>query len=352
MAKDPSLSHLRDELGKGVEFRSDAPVSKATYQGYEHWRLQQMVTENLSASQVGDVAEAWAKLGDAMIRFGERLRGQLARTDTAWQGIAAENAKSYTSALAKWSDETGRCAELVSHSVARQGEAAGTAHHQMPEPVPFDVHQELASWAGQPQLLNTQVQQALERQQASQDAKDQAVTVMTEYDNNLQSAARNQPVFPQVPKLRIDAGSSQPPAAATTSASGDLPSSATSAAGYVPPGAGGGGVPVGSSGEPGQGPQVGTGRTSPSMPFHSGGAGAPSAAGLAGQGRPPASPGFMGAPGMGGRGQEDKEHTNNYVVEDWNEKEYWYDGMPRPVTPVLGADPATQQGDAKQDGAS
>ncbi|RZS30378.1 hypothetical protein EV193_11776 [Herbihabitans rhizosphaerae] len=361
----------RKQLSKGVEFRDDAPVPESAYQGYEHGRLKDMVTENLSAGQVGDVSESWSKLANAMARFSDRLREQINRADAVWQGEAAEQARTYTTSMATWSDETGRGAQLVSHQVSMQGDAASAAHNKMPEPVPFDLRTQLESWPQNPQNLNAQVLQTLQQQQASQDAKREAVVVMTDYDQRLQTAAARQPLFTPPPRLASSGKASPTPEISQyggTPLVGGTPVGTTSAAGFapgdpaaMPPGTSTGGSPgsAGSSDGSGSrgrdalagGPQVGSGRTNPSMPFHSGGSGVPAAGGMAGHGRAGMSPGLFGAPGMGGRrGDDDTEHSNSYIVDEWDEKEYWYGDLPRPVTPVIGSDvTAPPPADANQE---
>ncbi len=126
----------RKKLSDGADFRDDAPVPDTAYEGYDHARLKQMLTEGLSVSQVSDVSEAWSKLANAMARFGERLRVETTKAEAVWQGDAADAAKAYTGAMARWSEETGQYAQLVSHQVSMQGDAASTARDRMPTPSP------------------------------------------------------------------------------------------------------------------------------------------------------------------------------------------------------------------------
>jgi len=328
----------RVELSSGAEFRDDAPVSDAVYQGYSHEQLHRMVTSGLSGAQISEVSHAWSDLANALSVFAERLHEQARRTDAVWQGGAAESARTYVKDMSAWSGELGERAQLVSHQVSMHSYAARTAHGSMPPPQPFDSSAEVASWPGKGDAIATVGPTSLELQRASSKAKAAAVRVMNEYDEALRTAAERQPVFPAPQDV-----SDQPELGATV-ASGLTP----------PPGVGsqpGGAVPDGSRGGP-AGPGAG-GDAAPGRPGAAGSgaggavAGSPTAAGPRGgvAGSGPTSRGgapFMGMPGAGGRGQggEDKEHRNKYAGEDHGVDD-WFSGMDRPVNPVLGADPSS-----------
>ncbi len=191
----------------------------------------------------------------------------------------------------------------------------------------------MSGWQSNPQDMNAAVLRTLQQQQANQDAKQEAVVVMTDYDDNLHTATARQPTFPPPPKL-ASAGEAATVSPAASSTAAGTPGYATTAAGFAPgltPDAG----PVHAR-ELAAG--RGVGRTNPSMPFHSGGAGVPGATAPTGQGRPGMPPGFMGPPGARSRGEDDKEHVNSYVVEDWDGTDDWYDDLPLPVSPVIGGE--------------
>jgi len=341
----------RVELSSGAEFRDDAPVSDAVYQGYSHEQLHRMVTSGLSGAQISEVSHAWSDLANALSVFAERLHEQARRTDAVWQGGAAESARTYVKDMSAWSGELGERAQLVSHQVSMHSYAARTAHGSMPPPQPFDSSAEVASWPGKGDAIATVGPTSLELQRASSKAKAAAVRVMNEYDEALRTAAERQPVFPAPPRLVYPPGRSTP--AQDVSDQPEL--GATVASGLTPPpGVGsqpGGAVPDGSRGGP-AGPGAG-GDAAPGRPGAAGSgaggavAGSPTAAGPRGgvAGSGPTSRGgapFMGMPGAGGRGQggEDKEHRNKYAGEDHGVDD-WFSGMDRPVNPVLGADPSS-----------
>jgi hypothetical protein len=316
----------RVALSRGAEFRTDAPSPDSVYEGYSHQQLYRMVTEGLSGEQIGEVSYAWSELANALNEFSERLHEQARRTDAVWQGGAAESAKAYVKDMGGWTEELGRCAQLVSHQVSMQCEAARKAHGAMPEPQSFDVRAEIESWPANPNTLSVAAPMALQRQQGGRDRKDEAVSVMNDYDRALRNAAERQPVFPSPPRLVHAAG--QDPGTTTASSSQGVPGDVTSGGhrGGAPTGSG---IGSGTADRPGT-PAVGAAQTHP-------GRAAGVAAGSAPRGAASSFTGMPGAPGGRGRGADDEEHENKYRIDD--DEGDWYLGMERPVQPVLGVDP-------------
>lgn len=331
--------HQRVALSRGAEFRTDAPTPDSVYEGYSHQQLHRMVTEGLSGDQIGEVSYAWSELANALSEFSERLHDQARRTDAVWQGGAAESAKAYVKDMGGWSEELGKCAQLVSHQVSMQCEAARKAHGAMPEPQEFDVRAEIESWPANPNSLSAVAPMALQRQQGGRDSKDEAVRVMNDYDQALRNAAEGQPVFPSPPRLVHAAGrdTEGPPVLGTT-----VVSSSQGAPGEVMSDGHRGGAPMGSgmgsgtADRPGTsgGPAAGVTPTLSPRPSQT-----PGVAAAASTPRGAASPlmGMPGAPGARGQGADDEEHQNKYRIED--DEGDWFLGMERPVQPILGVDP-------------
>lgn len=331
----------RVALSRGAEFRDDAPSPDSVYEGYSHQQLHRMVTEGLSGEQIGEVSHAWSELANALSEFSERLHDQARRTDAVWQGGAAESAKAYVRDMGGWSEELGRCAQLVSHQVSMQCEAARKAHGAMPEPQAFDVRTEIESWPANPDTLSAVAPMSLRRQQGSRDRKDEAVRVMNDYDQALRNTAERQPVFPAPPRLvHADTPTSSSADVGTTTASGSHGSP-----GEVTSGGQRGGGPAGSGIGSGIGSGSGTAdrpgtpavRAAPTPSSPPGGAPGIAAGGSTPRGAAPPFMGMPGASGARGQGADDEEHQNKYRIED--DEGDWYDGMERPVQPVLGIDP-------------
>ena len=334
----------RVALSRGAEFRTDAPTPDSVYEGYSHQRLHRMVTEGLSGEQIGKVSYAWSELANALSEFSERLHDQARRTDAVWQGGAAESAKAYVKDMGGWSEELGKCAQLVSHQVSMQCEAARKAHGAMPEPQAFDVRAEIESWPANPDTLSAVAPMSLQRQQDGRDRKDEAVRVMNDYDQALRNAAERQPVFPSPPRLVHAAGRDTPtesegsPVLGTTTVSGSqgAPGDVTSDSHRGGAPILGAGIGSGTADRPGTAGEPAVGATPTTSP-RPGQATGIAAAGATPRGAAPPLMGMPGAPGARGRGADDEEHQNVYRIED--DEGDWYIGMERPVQPVLGVDP-------------
>ncbi|MGH3758339.1 PPE domain-containing protein [Actinophytocola sp.] len=327
----------RRELTDGAEFRDDAPVSTAVYEGYQHEQLHRMVTEGLVPSQVGDMSESWSKLANAMARFSDRLREHVTRTDAVWQGEAADMARGYTLAVSTWSGRTSRSAQLVCHQLGRQTNAAAQARDTMPEPVPFDLEAQSRAWLADPQAMPVTVPQSMAQQRDSRQAKAEAVEVMTKYDRLLESAAAQQPVFSGPPRLTADVGDESVTTAAGAAARPDT--------GGARPGVSG--VDAGPVGRPdgggGGGGGAAPGRTTSSMPFHTGGAGpAVAAQGTAGP-RGATGYGVPAAPGATPGRDSDRERKPSAYLQEWD-TDLWFGDMPDTAHAVIGGEPPARPG--------
>ncbi|KAA9166867.1 hypothetical protein FPZ12_001345 [Amycolatopsis acidicola] len=198
-AAEQQRSQQAQQLGQNVEYRTDVPQSDAAYAGYQHQQLKDMVS-TVNPSQVTGVSTAWNQLANAMSTFGQQLSQAATKSGATWKGDAAESAYNFVSGLGTWSDQSGQAAQLASDAVYNQSSAAETAKNTMPDPIPFSWSDEMKSWASSnPLNLVSNIDQSFEKQQQSQDAHDQAVQVMSSYDNNLYTAASQAPAFSTPP---------------------------------------------------------------------------------------------------------------------------------------------------------
>ncbi|TNC27442.1 hypothetical protein [Amycolatopsis alkalitolerans] len=196
------------QLSQGVDYRTGLPTPDTLYQSYDHQRLFNMV-QTVSPSQVTGVSSSWTQLANAMATFGQQL-GQAANNSGAtWKGDAAESAHNFVSGLGTWSDQSGQAAQLAADQVYSQSSAAESAKNTMPEPIPFSWTDEIKSWGSSgPFDLVDNINKSLQKQKDSQDAHDQAVQVMSSYDQNLYSAASKAPAFNPPPTFDPPAGGS------------------------------------------------------------------------------------------------------------------------------------------------
>ncbi|GAB2980795.1 hypothetical protein LWP59_00930 [Amycolatopsis acidiphila] len=248
---DQQRTQQSRQLSQGVEFRSGLPAPDTHYQGYDHSTLQTMV-QSVNPGQVTGVSTSWTQLANAMATFGQQLGQAATKSGATWKGDAAESAYNFVSGLGTWSDQSGQAAQLASDQVYSQSSAAETAKNSMPEPIPFSWTDEMKGWASSNPLdLVDNIDKSFQKQQQSQEAHDQAVQVMTSYDNNLYTAASKAPAFNPPPTFEGPTGGT------TGHLSGSI--DGTSSAGYTGPSGGTGGV-GGTGGTPGGG-QVGGGNS-------------------------------------------------------------------------------------------
>ncbi|MTD57793.1 hypothetical protein [Amycolatopsis pithecellobii] len=183
------------QLSQDVEVRSGLTPPGGTYHGFEHQQLYDMV-QTVNPSQVTGVSSSWTQLANAMATFGQQLNQAAGKSGATWKGDAAESAFNFVSGLGTWSDQSGQAAQLAADQVYSQSSAAETAKNTMPEPIPFSWSDEMKSWASSsPFDLIDNIDKSLQKQKDSQDAHDQAVQVMSAYDNNLYTAASQAPAF-------------------------------------------------------------------------------------------------------------------------------------------------------------
>ncbi|WP_236790082.1 hypothetical protein [Amycolatopsis sp. GM8] len=194
-ASSQQRSQQTQQLSQGVEYRSGLQPPGTVYQGIDHQQLYNMV-QTVNPGQVTGVSTSWTQLANAMATFGQQLGQAANKSGATWKGDAAESAFSFVSGLGTWSDQSGQAAQLAADQVYNQSSAAETAKNNMPEPIPFSWSDEMKSWAtSNPFDIVDNIDKSIQKQKDSQDAHDQAVQVMSAYDNNLYSAASKAPAF-------------------------------------------------------------------------------------------------------------------------------------------------------------
>lgn len=266
-----------------VEYVEGLQPSDAHYPGEDHSALKQYVSTNLDSNQVGEVSRAYHELHTAFQDFAQQLKDAVSKSQHEWEGDAADQAHGYFSSLSTWADSNSQNAQLASEVMYQQSEAATTAKNSMPEEVPFDWDTEFKKWASNPLGMADNIDSTIETYQRSQEAHAEAARVMTQYDNDLFTAASKQPVFAEPPKFGAGgADGVRMPSAGTPIGipGGDAGTSASGYTGGSIPGSGTGSVGGGSFSAPGGsgGSSGGGGYTPAPAPLPSGrntGAGMP-----------------------------------------------------------------------------
>ncbi|HET6499443.1 MAG TPA: hypothetical protein VFG87_01660 [Amycolatopsis sp.] len=227
---------VQQATGSDTQYVTGLSPSHADYQGIAHTDLQGYVDSGLDAGQIGTMSTGYHQMSSTFDQISTALNDAVNKSQSEWEGNAADSARGYFSSMQQWSDGNSQNARLASEVTYQQSTAAQTAKNTMPAPIPFSWSDEMKGWAqSNPFNLMDNVNASLQKAQASQDAHDQAAQVMSTYDNSLYGAASKQPVFTQPPKFDSSGGTG------TGTISGSVGS--TTASGYTGPtgGPGGGG---------------------------------------------------------------------------------------------------------------
>ncbi|WP_198010176.1 hypothetical protein, partial [Saccharomonospora halophila] len=279
----------REKLESGeYEYHEGVPPSDNNYRAMEHQKLKEWV-QPIQSEGITAYSDIYFNLANLLEEIATEMKESVGKSKQGWQGAAADRAHGYFTGLSTWAEGNSQNAKKASEVVYRESEAATAAKNSMPEPVPFDMRQEVAQWFSDPLSFDDRITETIEKHQRSQEAHDEAARVMTQYDADLNEAGNKQPVFAKPPTFSgSDSGAGNPDSGVM-----DIPGTGTqtSASGFAG-GAPGGGVsaPAGGAG----------GNYSPSGPLpggaHTGTTPTPGATAPSGWG-----PGTAG-PGTSGRG--------------------------------------------------
>ncbi|MGW9308880.1 hypothetical protein ACWGPQ_12810 [Saccharomonospora azurea] len=225
-----------------VEYREGPGASDSDYLGHDHQTLKSFV-DPINAENVSVYADTYHDLHKLFERLSDEMREAVGKSKQGWEGDAADSAHGYFTSLSDWSEGNSQNAQMASDIIANESSAASTAKNSMPEPIPFNMEQEMDSWGWNPFTFQDQVDQTIQKFQESQAKHEEAAQVMTKYDFELQEAGNKQPVFAEPPKFNGASGSGD------TSPSGviSINEPRTSTSGFTggPAGSGGGSVPTG-----------------------------------------------------------------------------------------------------------
>ncbi|GGU57669.1 PPE domain-containing protein [Lentzea flava] len=251
-----------------------------------HQELYAAVHNNNDPGQAGQISSEWGKYGAELTEAARTINAVITASESKWTGAAAEAARDAMKKLGDWVDETARTAVEVGNKVAEQGRVMENARAQMPAPVQFDWNKAAAalSQPGTPAFVLAAADIAVANA-ASRAAHEQAVTVMTDMENNSRQIDTSTPTFK--PPFNPNTGQVEQPVLATQRMSG-APTLNGAEALMSTHAAGGAGVaapPAPSGGATTGGAPTGGGATAPAPAAYT-----PSAPGYT----PPPSPGGGG----------------------------------------------------------
>lgn len=250
-AQSAQDERMREYSSRQTQYVEGLNAPNHDYQGEQHASMTQYVAD-IDSGQIAEVSNAYHDLHKDFEAFAEELKTAIDKSQSEWEGEAADSARGYFSSLRDWSDANSQNAQLASQTVYEQSEAASSAKNSMPEEVPFNWEDEMKKWGSNPLSLVENMNNTIDTYNRSNEAHSEAAQVMTKYDNDLYTAASKQPAFAEPPKFGENGGGSgnnvTPPSSINMPGDGSTNPSGSYSGGSVP---GGSSVPSGGSYSPG-----------------------------------------------------------------------------------------------------
>ncbi|WP_157767954.1 PPE domain-containing protein [Actinosynnema pretiosum] len=202
----------RRELGAQIQdTRPPMTPDGTNYMSYEHSALQQMVTEGMDPASARGQVDAWNQVGTTLVTLQDNLRGATAASKDAWQGEAAESARSYFGSVTDWSTNAAQSAQYTSAQMQSQVDAAESAKSKMPEPVQFSTADATKMLLAEPNPLNWggTISEIKQKFAEKQEAHVKAAETMTAMSSTFAETGATMPAFVAPPPMSgSDSGSS------------------------------------------------------------------------------------------------------------------------------------------------
>ncbi|WP_143761012.1 PPE domain-containing protein [Actinosynnema mirum] len=202
----------RRDLGAQIQdTRPPMAPDGTNYMSYEHTALQQMVTEGMDPASARGQVDAWNQVGTTLVTLQDNLRGATAASKDAWQGEAAESARSYFGSVTDWSTNAAQSAQYTSAQMQSQVDAAESAKSKMPEPVQFSTADATKMLLAEPNPLNWggTISEIKQKFAEKQEAHVKAAETMTAMSSTFAETGATMPAFVAPPPMSgSDSGSS------------------------------------------------------------------------------------------------------------------------------------------------
>src|SRR5690606_35709853 len=186
-----------------VEFVEVPGIPNANYMGIPHERLQKWSIENNDPGVVGQISALYTDLSTSYGEANEAISRAVSVVRGSWEGEAGEAAASYGDQLARYSEASAKNAKLASEVVAAQADTSESFKNAMPEPIPFSWENEMARARseGNPFEAIKIVSEAMEKQEKSRQAHEQAAQVAANFEKSTYTTVSKAPVFAEPPKF-------------------------------------------------------------------------------------------------------------------------------------------------------
>jgi len=195
-------------------------ASRYNWDNYSHQTLYNQIHGNgglflpdgAGVSGVAGAQDGWGKLAALMAQARERTEAALAKAGAVWEGGAADSMRSGVTPLAQWAADAHTAATASQSSTDDFVNSYSSAKNRMPEPVPVTSTAN-GDFAGIPagftHLLGGQTDQD-KQEAAAQEAKSEAVRVMSGYESESNGAQSGVGQFVPPPSVTVDVAPTQP----------------------------------------------------------------------------------------------------------------------------------------------
>lgn len=114
------------EAGPDTEYVQGLSPTDARYEGVPHAELFRYVSTDLDADQVDEISTEYHELSTFFSDSARDLREAMTKSESEWEGEAADEARGFIKGLSTWSDGNSENARVASETLYQQSNAAVT----------------------------------------------------------------------------------------------------------------------------------------------------------------------------------------------------------------------------------
>ncbi|UJW28636.1 PPE family protein [Saccharothrix sp. AJ9571] len=192
-----------------------APINWRVYEHYQLWKM----IKSAEPGAVGSVAHHWGVLARELSLATSDIQATMQELMFAWQGPSAQRAAASVSTLTQWASTASDQAHGVGLGLDNYNSAISEAQRKIPEPVHYYAERWFKDGRGVSPLdgpdglyfMNNLLDDHLPKKQQAADAKNDAVRVMTEYEDASRDTHRSLPQpFAATPAITTDPAPTPP----------------------------------------------------------------------------------------------------------------------------------------------
>jgi PPE family len=173
------------------------------WQGYTHAELYEQIHSGPGPNGSDQSARRWAELVTTLNAIEGDLHGSLEGSRGAWDGAAAESARTGLGPLRQWAADAQAEAEIMRQSAETQADYISKARNDMPPPQRVTAEEPSDLRTGLTHLFGGQTDYEIQEAQANA-AEQKAFDVMAEYQDNTQGNTATLGKFAAPPQVVVD----------------------------------------------------------------------------------------------------------------------------------------------------